>query len=417
MTERANYPEGGATWESLKSQMDAMRTDDIDWKNGRAPLYVFHNDAATLDIGKRAYMEYFSENALGRKRAFLSVQKMEQDVLDFGLSLFNAPSNGHGVFTSGGSESILLAMKAARDVWRAAHPGAENRLNLVMPISAHPAFDKACSLMDIEIRRAPLNPDCRVDINAIAEEVDDNTMAIVGSAPCFPHGVFDDISALSDLAVSKGLWLHVDACVGGWLAPFFARNGRPTPDFDFRFHGVRSISADLHKFGFCPKPASTVFFRNADDHEKAVFVADQWPSGRFETSTLVGTRPAGSVASAWAVLNHLGSKGYSDVADRLGKMVDRYVAEIKKIDGLRMVAQPELTIINFTSDEVDMGLVADEMKARGWLPGMTRHPKGLHIMLSMFHAPALESYIADLQQAVESARSNTAGKAQSEAVY
>lgn len=417
MTERANYPEGGATWESLKSQMDDMRTDDVDWKNGRVPLYVFHNDAATLDIGKRAFMEYFSENALGRKRAFLSVQKMEQDVLDFGLSLFKAPSQGHGVFTSGGSESILLAMKAARDVWRAAHPGLKERLNLVMPISGHPAFDKACSLMDIDIRRAPLGPDCRVDIDALAGHVDDFTMAIVGSAPCFPHGVFDDISALSDLAESKGLWLHVDACVGGWLAPFFARIGRPTPDFDFRFPGVRSISSDLHKFGFCPKPASTVFFRSAGEHEEAVFVADHWPSGRFETSTLVGTRPAGSVASAWAVLNHLGSEGYSDVAARLGATVDRYVAEIEAIEGLRMVAQPELSIINFTSDDVDMGLVADAMKFRGWLPGMTRAPKGLHIMLSMFHAPALESYTADLKQAVVNARNNAAGTAKSDAVY
>jgi sphinganine-1-phosphate aldolase len=417
MTKRSNFPEGGTSWASLKAEMDSLREGDIDWKNGRAPLYVFYNDADTLEIGKRAFNEYFSENALGRKRAFLSVQKMERDVLDFGLDLFSAPDSGHGVFTSGGSESILLAMKAARDTWRARHDGDRGPLNLVMPISAHPAFDKASNLMDIEIRRAPLRDDYRVDVDALGELVDDRTLAIVGSAPCFPHGVVDDIEALSRLAMDKGLWMHVDACVGGWVAPFFAQNGRSTPDFDFRFSGVRSISADLHKFGFCPKPASTVFFRDGADHEPAIFVADAWPNGRFETPTLVGTRPAGSVASAWAVLNHLGTEGYRDVAGRLAGVVDAYVADIEAIDGLRMVATPDLSIINFTSDEVDMGLVADGMKARGWLPGMTQAPKGLHIMMSMFHGPAREDYIADLKEAVAEAREKAGRKAKTEAVY
>ncbi|KGF69049.1 hypothetical protein LL06_13020 [Hoeflea sp. BAL378] len=417
MTQRKSFPEGGASWDRLKAEMDHLRADDLDWRHGRSPLYVFYNDPETLEIGKRAFMEFFSENALGRKRAFHSVQAMENDVLDFGLSLFSAPPEAKGVFTSGGSESILLAMKAARDAWRRQHGGDRGALNLVMPVSAHPAFDKACALMDITIRRAALTPDCRVDVAAMEALIDERTMAIVGSAPCFPHGVIDDIEALSSLAVARGVWLHVDACVGGWIAPFFAMNGRPTPAFDFRFAGVRSISADLHKFGFCPKPASTVFFRNGAERDQATFVAEEWPNGRFETSTLVGTRPGGSVAAAWAVLNHLGTSGYRDIAQRLAAMVDAYVADIEAIDELRMVAAPDLTIINFTSDTVDMALVADEMKALGWLPGMTRSPQGLHAMLSMFHDGARADYIADLKSAVSGARRNAGAKAGSEAVY
>lgn len=414
---RKAFPNGGASWDRLKSDMDVLRADDLDWRRGRSPLYVFYSDPETLEIGKRAFMEFFSENALGRKRAFHSVQAMENDVLDFGLSLFSAPPAGRGVFTSGGSESILLALKAARDLWRRENAGDRGELNLVMPISAHPAFDKACALMDIGIRRAALAPDYRVDVAAMEQLIDDRTMAIVGSAPCFPHGLIDDIEALSALAEAKGVWLHVDACVGGWIAPFFSMNGRATPAFDFRFSGVRSISADLHKFGFCPKPASTVFFRDGAEHASATFTAEQWPNGRFETSTLVGTRPGGSVAAAWAVLNHLGTTGYRDLAQRLGAMVDAYVADIESIDEFRMVAAPDLTIINFTSDTVDMALVADEMKRRGWLPGVTNAPPGLHAMLSMFHAGARADFIADLKSSLSGAKRNAGAAARIEAVY
>lgn len=418
MIKRKQFPAGGATWDSLKAEMDARRKGDVLWRQGRTPLYVFFDRDETLEIGKRAFMEFFSENALGRKRAFHSVQSMEQDVLDFGLSLFSAPEDATGVFTSGGSESILVALKAARDAWRAEHDGhARSPLNLVMPITGHPAHDKAAALMDIEIRRVPLRDDCRVDVAKMEPLIDENTIAIVGSAPCFPHGVIDDIGALSELALRLGVWLHVDACVGGWIAPHLADIGRDTPPFDFRFEGVRSISADLHKFGFCPKPASTVFLRRSEDANRAAFVADQWTSGRFETSTLVGTRPAGSVAAAWAVLQHLGQKGYRDVAARLGEMVDGYVKGIEAIDGLRMVARPDATIINFTSDSVDMALVADGMLTRGWLPGMTRAPVGMHVMLSMFHAEALDDYLADLQSSVEEARQAKGVEAKSSAVY
>ena len=344
---------------------------------------------------------------------------MEAEVLDFGLSLFEAPEDARGIFTSGGSESILIAMKAARDRRRAIGSGRGPRsaANLVMPISGHPAFDKACDLMGIEIRRAPLRADKRVDVAAMRGLIDADTMAIVGSAPSFPHGVIDPIGALSDLAIELDVWLHVDACVGGWIAPFFAMNGRRVPSFDFRHPGVRSISADLHKFGFCPKPASTLFLRDETDAERTAFVADAWPSGRFETSTLVGTRPGGAVASAWAVLNHLGVAGYRDAAARLAVLVDSYVAGIAQISGLRMVAAPDLTIVNVTSDEVDMFAVAGGMQARGWLPGMTKDPKGLHIMLSSFHVPVRNAWLADVAAAMDEARDPTRETAHASATY
>ncbi|GAB5468153.1 MAG: aminotransferase class V-fold PLP-dependent enzyme [Rhodospirillales bacterium] len=406
-TKRAPFPPGGMNWDDLEAEMQGRSARDVDWRAGRTPLFVFQSDEETYEIGRKAYFRFFTENALGRKRAFFGIASMERDVLDFGLSLFNAPEGADAAFTTGGSESVFLAMKAARDAHRAKGPGfgpGSGRLNVVMPITAHPAFDKAADVLDLELRRGTLRDDKRADPESLRPLVDERTIALVGSAPCFPHGVVDPIDELSRLAQDLGIWLHVDACVGGWLAPFFTRIGRATKPFDFRYPGVRSISADLHKFGFCPKPASTLFYRDTEDMSRASFVSDSWPNGRFETVTLAGTRPGGAVAGAWAVLNHLGESGYCRIAGRLAAMTDRYVAGIEAIPGLKMIADPDLSIINYGSDEVDMFQVAEALSERGWLPGLTREPKGLHAMMSLLHEPACDPFLADLRRAVESVR-------------
>ncbi len=418
MSGRAKFPKGGAGWDALAAEMRRRSESDIDWRRGRTPLFVFQCDEETYEIGRRAYFEFFTENALGRKRAFFGLGQMERDVLDYGLSLMNAPQGAEGAFTTGGSESIFLAVKAARDALRARagfRPG-EDRLNLVMPITGHPGFDKAAQAMDLEIRRGDVGADRRAGAAALRPLIDERTVAIVGSAPCFPHGVVDRIDELSELALEAGVWLHVDACVGGWLAPWFTRIGRPTPDFDFRFPGVRSISADLHKFGFCPKPASTVFYRDADDLARATFKADAWPNGAFETATLAGTRPGGAVAASWAVLNHLGEEGYRDIARRLSAMTDAYVAGIEAL-GLRMIARPDFSIINYTADDVDIFQVAEAMAADGWLPGLTRRPKGMHAMMSLLHDASREEFLSDLGRALEKVRSGKTAAASVEATY
>ena len=270
--------------------------------------------------------------------------------------------------------------------------------------------------MDLEIRRGDVDSERRGYAETLRPLIDERTLAIVGSAPCFPHGVVDRIGELSELALETGRWLHVDACVGGWLAPWFTRIGRPTPDFDFRFPGVRSISADLHKFGFCPKPASTVFYRNAEDLERATFKADAWPNGSFQTATIAGTRPGGAVAAAWAVLNHLGETGYRQAAERLARMVDAYVSGLEDL-GMRMIARPDFSIINYTSDDVDVFEVSEVMAACGWLPGLTRNPKGMHAMLSLLHESAREPFLADLGRALDQVRSGGTGRSKLDAVY
>jgi glutamate/tyrosine decarboxylase-like PLP-dependent enzyme len=378
-------------------------------------LYVFHGSDAAYDVGRQAFMKYFSENALGGRRAFFGLKRMEDEVVEMGLDLFRAPDGAVGNLTTGGSESIFMAVKACRD-WARTQSHIKAPFNIVAPFSAHAAFNKAADVMDLVVRRLPTAEERRADVDAMAGAVDGGTIMLAGSAPCFPHGVIDPIAGLGDLALERDLWLHVDARVGGYVAPFFQRIGREIPDFDFALPGVRSLSADLHKFGFCPKPASTLFYRFAEDRERGLFHFDQWPNGQFSTATLSGTRAGGAVAAAWAVLQHLGEAGYMEIAGQLAAMTDAYVAGIKAIEGLHLWAEPDLSIINFGADDFDIFQVAEAMEARGWLPGLTQKPKGMHAMLSMFHEVGRADFLRDLAASVQVAQ--TAGEASNlKAVY
>ncbi len=413
---RTPFPSGDASWQEIEAAMDELAKGDIDWRGGRAPLYVFHATDAAEDIGKRGFMKFFSENALGGKRAFFGLKSMENDLIDFGLDLFNAPEGAGGTASTGGSESIIIGVKAARDYARSRRPNGKP-FNIVAPYSAHPAFNKAGNLMDIEVRRAAMPEDRRADVAAMEALIDAQTIMLVGSAPCFPHGVVDPIDHLSELALRRDIWLHVDACVGGYILPFLQRAGRSIPDFDFKHPGVRSLSADLHKFGFCPKPVSTLFFRHADDLDRVTFKFEEWPNGLFTTTTLTGTRAGGAIAGSWAVLNHLGISGYTAIAEKLAVMTDKYVQGIEAIEGLYLLARPDATIINFGSRDLDIFSVAERLGEHGWLPGLTKDPKGMHSMMSMFHEPAREQYLADLEAAVDQVRGSNEGASELRATY
>lgn len=396
---RLSFPEQGLAWDEIEPLLSEMASDDERWGEGRVPLYVFKATDSAYDVGREAYFKFFAENALGGKRAFRSVARMEREVVEMALDLFEAPQGAGGGMTTGGTESIFMAVRACRE-WAREAKGRTGPFNIVAAESAHPAFDKAGETMDIPVKRVRLRDDFRADPDAMARGVDDDTMMIVGSAPCFPHGVVDEIMPLGEIAESADVWLHVDACVGGYLAPFAKSLGRDMPDFDFSVPGVRSLTADLHKFGFAPKPSSTVLYRSEEDFQCQIFDLDPWTYGRMTTTTLVGTRPAGGIAGSWAVFKHLGRAGYTKIASDLLAMTDAYVTGIEAIPGLKMHARPDLTIINFGSDEVDIFRVGEEMAARDWVPGLTQRPRGMHAMLSMLHAPACETYLRDLSDAV-----------------
>ncbi len=417
MTERTRLPQTGRGHDDILAEMRSFKDGDIDWQHGRAPLYVFGADAGTYEIGRAGFFEYFSENALGAGRAFPSVKRMETEVVDMALGLFNAPDGARGFMSTGGTESIILAVQACRD-WNRAQRGApRHRGNIVGAETLHPAFNKGAKLMDLDVRRAPVGPDLRMDVAAVEALIDDDTIMIVGSAPNFPYGMIDPIRELGAVAERHNLWLHVDACVGGYLAPFVRMIGRAIPDFDFGVPAVTSISADLHKFGFCPKPASTVFYRDAARAEHHMFDASVWPNGRFLTSTIVGTRPGGGVAGAWATLQYLGVDGYKRIATELMAFVDAYIAGIEATPGLHIHGAPDLSIVAYGSDSFDIFRVAELMQAKGWLPGLTQKPKGIHRMMSLLHAPVLEPYLDDMRAAVGVVRQAGPGESALKANY
>ncbi len=397
-------PQSGRTWGELETEMASFRQDDADWRGGRVPFHVWYGGDDIFDIQIKGYTMFMQENGGGAGRTFKSLKIMEDGVLDFGAELLRGPDSvGH--ITSGGSESIFVAMKAARDWARDKLPHV-TQPEIVIPYSGHPTFNRAGQYLGLKVTRVPVGEDFRADVKAMAKAISPDTIALLGSAVCFPYGVIDPIEDLSELARERGLWLHVDACVSGYTAPFCRELGYPVPDFDFTVPGVMSISADLHKYGFCAKGTSTVLYRNPDFERYQPFEFDEWPVGRFANPNVASSRPGGSISGAWAVMNYLGRDGYLKLNDRLMTMRQRYMDGINAIDGLHINGQPHSLIITFSSHDpaVDMGAVADVLTERDWFVGRLVQPKGILIGLSLPHEAACDEYLAQLKEAVETVR-------------
>jgi sphinganine-1-phosphate aldolase len=395
---RCQIPLQGTDWPTLRERLVHLGDRDVKWRAGRAAVYVFHAGDDVLEVAKEAYALYQSENALG-PMAFPSLKQMEDEVVGMGLSLLHAPEGARGSMTSGGTESILMAVKACRDAVRA-RGGDTAGAEIVVPRSAHPAFDKAALYLGMRVVRVPVAADLRADVGAMAAAIGPRTLMMVGSAPCFPYGVIDPIEELSSLALERELWLHVDACVGGYFAPFARMNGVPVPPFDFELPGVRSMSADLHKYGYAAKGASTIFHRTEEQWRHQVFEFGDWPAGGMWTPTLAGTRPGGAIASAWAVMNYLGVAGYREKARQVTDTRAKLMTAIDASAELRTYGAPILGLFTWGSERLDPFALWGRMLRRGWFSGLTTEPRAVHLMLSPAHASVADAYLADLAECV-----------------
>jgi glutamate/tyrosine decarboxylase-like PLP-dependent enzyme len=413
-------PEHGRDWDSIREEMLELGQGDADWRSGRTAVYVFHPGDDVIDVAKQAYALYQSENALG-PAAFPSLRRMEEEVVAMGLGLLHGPDGACGNMTSGGSESILMAVKTCRDQARSRGidtDGAE----IVVPHSAHLAFDKAAHYLGLKMVRVPVGEDLRADVAAMAAAVSDRSVMLVGSAPCFPYGLIDPIEELSRLAVERELWLHVDACVGGYFAPFARMNGLPVAPFDFELPGVASISADLHKYGYAAKGASTIFHRSEEQRAFQLFSCDDWPAGGMTTPTAAGTRPGGAVAGAWAVMHYLGVEGYREKVRLVTDTRQQLMDAIEQMPGLCTFGDPQLGLFCYGSDEagpdaLPIFAVWGELKRRGWFTGLVTEPRAIHLMLSPSHAEVADQYLADLAEAVKKVREDGGGAAPTTARY
>jgi sphinganine-1-phosphate aldolase len=398
------FPEHGTSPDDLFEMMLQAKRDDVDWKRGRLGLFVHYAGDDVLDVAKRAHQLFFSENALGQS-AFPSLVRFEQEVVAWALDLFHASPEGTGNITSGGTESIFLALKTARD-WAFANGKGGAPASFVVPESAHPAFDKAAHYLGLKIIRVPLREDFTGNPTAMEAAIDEHTIGLAASAPAFPHGVFDAVAETAELASRHGLWCHVDACVGGFLSPFAAENGRSIPPFDFDLLGVTSLSADLHKYGFTAKGASLILFRSSDYRQYQQFSFDAWPRGAYSSPTFAGTRPGGPIAAAWAVIRYLGRDGYRRLAHTILDTTDALKEGVEATGMLHVWGTPQLSVFAYGSNEVDIFAVAQGLTNCGWTVGRLSRPPGVHMgMLTPAHAPYVDEYLSDLHGALEDVKS------------
>lgn len=396
--------------EELFERLQAFRADDLDTKGGRTWAYVYDPGRADVDrVAKRALLEFYDENALD-PTVFPSLLRMENEVVGIARDHLGGDDKVVGNFTTGGTESIMMAVKTARDHAREHRPDIAHP-TMVLPVTAHAAFHKAAHYFDVEAVTVPVDTTTwKADVDVIAAACDERTILLVGSAVSYAHGVIDPIPELGRLAIERDLLLHVDGCIGGFVLPYFARLGREVTPFDFTVPGVTSISMDFHKYAYCPKGSSVVLYRDAALRRHQLFAKAAWTGYTVINTTFQSTKSGGALAATWAALNYLGDEGYMDIAQRTLAAVDAIIAGIAGIDDLSVMGAPESTLIALTSDTVNVFDVVDEMRADRWYVqpqlGFAGSRENIHLSVGGASLPLVPALLADLSVACERARAH-----------
>jgi len=399
-------PDIGITKERIFAQLNELKKTDADWRKGRIFSLVFYPGDEAANIVQDAYRMFSSENGLN-PTVFKSLKQMESDVLSFTASLLNAPETAVGTMTSGGTESIICAVNAAKK-YTVSKNKSITRGNIVMPESAHPAFNKAADYFNLEVRAIKCIDGLEPDMAQYKSKIDYNTVMIVGSAPAYPHGHIDPLVELNQIAAERDVWFHVDACVGGFMIPFLEQLGYNVPVFDFRLTEVSSISLDIHKYGYGPKGASVVYYRNAEKRKKQFFVYTKWIGGLYISPSISGTRPGGAIAGSWTIMNYLGNEGYKQMAKATYEAVRKMQEAVKNIDGIEVTGHPLTTIFSIkSSGKLDIYRLGDEMTALGWHLDRQLTPATLHVTVNYVHVAYVDDFIRDLNLAVEKLRTTS----------
>jgi sphinganine-1-phosphate aldolase len=380
-----------------------LQSGDLPVHGGRTLAYVYDSGDAEVDrIGREAVAAYAGSNALD-PTAFPSLLQMENDLVAFACTLVDAPDSAVGTVTSGGTESILLAVQGARD----SRPDIE-RPRMVLPSTAHAAFHKAAHYYGVEAVVVPVGPDFRADADAMADAIDESTVLVVASAPSYAHGVVDPVGPIAAAAALAGVRCHVDACIGGWVLPYAARLGHSVTPWTFAVEGVTSISLDTHKYAYAPKGTSVLLHRTPELRRPQYFAWARWPGYTMLNSTTQSTRSGGPIAGTWAVVRAIGDAGYERLAGEAVEAVDRICTVVDDIDGLRVVVAPESTLVALaTDDSCDPFTVTDEMLARGWYvqPQLSYAGSGptIHLSVSASTLQRLDELETALRESVAAA--------------
>lgn len=400
-------PEKGLPPDALLSLMKDMRQGDVAWKDGRMWSLIYYVDEAHHQFQKEVYGSFLTENYLN-PFAFQSLRHMEREVVEICAGLFHGPETAVGTMTTGGTESIFLAMYAYRE-----RAGRKRNPQVVVPATIHPAFDKAAHILGLHLHKVAVDPQTRQpDPDDFRRAINRRTIALAASAPNYPYGILDPLEAISDIALEHHLPLHVDSCVGGFMLPWLDQ----VPAWDFRLPGVTSISADLHKFGFAAKGASVVLYRSMDYLRRQFFLTTDWPGGIYVSPTLLGSRSGGPIATAWAVLHKMGADGYRQQAARIMEGFAQLKTGLENL-GLKIMGNPVMNILAYYTPDnrPDIFVVADYLTRKGWVVDRQQHPPCIHQGVLPNNIASIPAYLADLGEALEYARQNPQAEAEGNA--
>jgi len=396
---------------------EATAEDVKDWEQRLVAGMTFPAGEDVVEVAKEAYLRFFKTNALYATR-FKSLARFEREIVEMTADLLHG-ERAVGAITAGGTESNLLAVKSARDRARELHPKI-SAPEVVLPASAHPSLFKAAQYFGLRALRTPLGNDLQLDLDAYRAAITDNTVLLVGSAPSLTLGMVEPIEEMAGVAAERDIGFHVDACVGGYFLPFAEKLGHPVRRFDFRVPGVTTISADLHKYGYTAKGASTLLSRDPDVFRHQVFRygaperSDDW----YVTPTMAGTRPGGAIAAAWAVMRYLGEEGYLRLVEKALRYMRRFTNGINAIAGLEVMGEPAMTVFGYTSRTLDVFAIADGLEQRGWLVTRDTWPvRAIRFMQAPGHEPYIDRYLADLAEVAELVRRGELVSAGGRAAY
>lgn len=414
------YPQLPATGRAHADILDEMermnRQERPRWEDGLVSGAVYNGDAAHIDFLNRVYALNSQSNPL-HADVFPSIAKFEAEIVAMTANMLGGgAAEVCGTVSSGGTESILLAMKTYRDYARAKK--GITAPEMIVPVTAHAAFDKAAQYFNIQLVHIPVDGNFRADVDAARRAVTRNTIVIVGSAPSFPHGMIDPINELSELARERGIGFHTDACLGGFVLPFAEKLGYPVPPYDFRLPGVTSMSADTHKYGYAAKGTSVVLYRGRELRHYQYFTATDWAGGLYFSPTLSGSRPGALSAACWASMLALGEEGYCQATRRILETAAQIKAGICDIPELHILGDP-LWVIAFGSKTLDIYKVMDFMARRKWSLNGLHKPSAVHLAVTLRQTQpgVAERFIHDLRDAVAYCKSHPEDKGEMAPVY
>ena len=403
--EHQSLPPNGRAEADVLEDLQSFAAQDPKYKEGRLWSLVYHLDEGHDAFLSKAYAQFSSAN--GRNPSvFQSVKQMETEVISIVAGLLNGGPDSCGVMTAGGTESCLMAVKTYRDLARKTRK--VRRPNMILAETAHVAWFKASEYFGVKVKLLPIGKDHRPDLRKLPKLINSNTVMVLGSAPEYPFGLIDPIEEMAEIAQGQDVPMHVDACVGGFILPFMEMNGTVMPPWDFRVPGVTSSSADVHKYGYAAKGASTITSRDLDTLKHQMFVYEDWPGGIFASPALLGTRPGGAYAAAWATLQKIGTEGYRELARQTSDAVEQLRQGIEAIEGLVVIGDPKGPLIAYRSNDKDLNIfaVAAQMELAGWSLNRTQKPDGIHAMVTAQHLAVVPEYLADLRKSVDIVRSN-----------